>query len=100
MYKTNFNLKNPKNSGVSVLKFHSISVALAPKYHLILVSLTTSAVYLADLGEARCCSTKKIVIKLVAKSVTLFLPKASRPRQAQTVRDGASSHKIDCVAQV
>ena len=53
---------------------------------------------LADLGEARGCSTNSLVIHSLINSVSQpFPPTALRRRHAQTVRDRSSSYKIDYV---
>ena len=53
-------------------------------------------VWLADLGEARGCSTNTFVIHSLIDSVgQRFPPTALRRRHTQTVRDRASSYKID-----
>ena len=54
-------------------------------------------VYLVDLGKTRGCSINTVVIHYLSYS---FSPTALRHRQVQTIRDGASSQKVDYVAQV
>ena len=54
--------------------------------------------YLADLGEARGCSTNSLVIDSLIQSVReTFLPTAFRRPHCQTVWDSSSSYKIDYV---
>ena len=50
--------------------------------------------YLADPSKARRCLKNTVVIYSLIKSVTLSTPTALRRRQAKTVWNGASSHKI------
>ena len=56
--------------------------------------------YTADPGEARGCFTNIVMVNSLTKYVTLFLPRAIWHRKAQTVKEGASSHKIDHFSQV
>ena len=57
-------------------------------------------IYFADPGKSMGCSTNTSVIYSFIQSVTLFLSTALRRRQAQTVKDGDFSHKLDYLTQV